>query len=304
MNDLNQQDKKDPNEDKIQDYLNINEYSENGDTNQNPNDIKIESNNKQNTEYYDEFNRPKYDDIIKFENELRLEIENSSPLISELLEIDFLTNEFKDSIFVSSIKEITTKYKKIRTVRRDGNCFYRSYLFRIFEHIVQMKDKKLTEKIIKLSEESKDIIVNNGYEWIVVEDFYNMFVSELKFISELDPVNKEEYLKLLFSDKEKCNYLIAYIRMFIAAYIRQNRILYENFILEDLDSWVRRDVEPVDVECDHLQIIAVTNCFGVGVIIENLNEKKIETMKFPEEGCDYYFTKMLFRPGHYDILYD
>jgi ubiquitin thioesterase protein OTUB1 len=64
----------------------------------------------------------------------------------------------------------------------------------------------------------------------------------------------------------------------------------------------QREVEAVDNECDHIQIIAVTNAFNIGVIIESLNNQKVETIKFPEDG-DKIFIHMLFRPGHYDILY-
>jgi ubiquitin thioesterase protein OTUB1 len=108
---------------------------------------------------------------------------------------------------------------------------------------------------------------------------------------------------MLFTDKEKCNYMIVYIRIFIAAYIKENRILYESFIFdEDLETFCLREVEAVDVECDNLQIIAVTNAFNIGVVIESLNNGKVETIKFPEDGKDI-FINLLFRPGHYDILY-
>lgn len=96
--------------------------------------------------------------------------------------------------------------------------------------------------------------------------------------------------------------MIVYIRIFIASYIKENRILYENFIDDSLDSWVAREVEAIDNECDHIQIIAVTNAFEVGVIIESLNQNGLETMKFPEDSKNI-FIYLLFRPGHYDILY-
>jgi len=57
------------------------------------------------------------------------------------------------------------------------------------------------------------------------------------------------------------------------------------------------------MECDQVQIIAVTNAFELGVTIETMTEKKLDTIRFPEE-CEYYFIHMLFRPGHYDILYE
>lgn len=257
-----------------------------------------------NSEYYNELNQPKYNEIVDYENKLRQEIEEKSPLISDILPVDTLIAEYKESIFANSIQEITKKYKSLRYARRDGNCFYRSYLFRLFEHICLTNDKATYESVLKKVENCRNMIELNGFDWIVIEDFYNAFISEFKFLVQLEQNEKIPYLNLLFSDKEKGNYMIAFVRMFISAYIKENRFLYENFILdEDLDSWCRREVEPIDVECDHLQIIAVTNCFNVGVIIENLNEKRIELMKFPEEGVPEYFIHLFFRPGHYDILY-
>jgi hypothetical protein len=57
-----------------------------------------------NQDYYDEFNRPKYDEIVNYENQIRAEIESSSPLISDKMEIVYLVAEFKDSIYESVIQ--------------------------------------------------------------------------------------------------------------------------------------------------------------------------------------------------------
>jgi hypothetical protein len=147
-----------------------------------------------NPDYYDEFGRPKYEEIIKFQNELVQEIEDSSPLVSDKMGSDYLITEFKDSQFVNSINEIAKKYKFIRTVRRDGNCFYRSFMFRLFEELSQKKQHKLYNNILKIIEDSKDLIIRNGTQWFVLEDFYNIFLSEWKFVFQLDPLNTTEYM--------------------------------------------------------------------------------------------------------------
>ena len=79
-------------------------------------------------------------------------------------------------------------------------------------------------------------------------------------------------------------------------------MLYEAFIDDNLDNWCAKEVETIDNECDHLQILAIVNAFNIGVVIESLNITRVDTMKFPEEMEDI-FIYMLFRPGHYDILY-
>lgn len=302
------------NNNKNEQFNNINNHSASYNVSEKLNNengmINCNNDNKQNTfinkDYYNEGNIPKYNEIIDYENKLRQEIEEKSPLISNVFPVEELIKEYQNSInFSKSILEIQSKYKYLRYARRDGNCFYRSFLYRLFEHIIIKNDINTYNMILKKLEKCKDLLEFNGFEWSVCEEFYNSFINEFKFFPQLEKNEKLPYLNLLFSDKVKCNYLISFVRMYISAYIKENRILYENFLFdEDLDSWCRREVEPIDVECDHLQIIAVTNCFGVGVVIQNLNEKKIDTMKFPEEGIDNYFIHMFFRPGHYDILYN
>ena len=81
------------------------------------------TNNKvKNSEYYDENGVPKYEELINYENEIRKEIELTTPLVSEKHTIDYLTNEFKNSEYEQSIKSVVSKYKFIRTTRRDGKA--------------------------------------------------------------------------------------------------------------------------------------------------------------------------------------
>ena len=124
---------------------------------------------------------PKVEDIINYENELRLEIEKNSPLVSDILNIDHLMIEFKNTIFENSILDVMKQYKSIRTIRRDGkfrnklgNCFYRSYLFRLFEEMATKKDSKIYNDILKVLENTKDFFERNFYQWLVVEDFHNV----------------------------------------------------------------------------------------------------------------------------------
>jgi hypothetical protein len=137
-----------------------------------PNEININQNI--NYEYFDEFNRPRYEDIVNFENNLREEMEKNSPLVSEKLTIDTLVAEYTDSIYQNSTLEFSKKIKHWRTVRRDGNCFYRSFLFRLFEEYILERNEKLHSKILKLIEESKRLCEDNGITWMVLEDFYNV----------------------------------------------------------------------------------------------------------------------------------
>ncbi len=245
--------------------------------------------------------------ILDYENTLRKEIELTTPLISDELPISKLTEEYKSNEeYLKSIENISKKYKTYRKVRRDGNCFYRSFIYRLFEQACIRNDKVLFEKIKQKIIESKKLTEKNGYEWTVVQDFYEIFLKEFTecFNSLSNGIIPREYLDKLFSDNEKGNYMIYFIRFCLAAYLKENKENYKSYIEIDFDEWVRKEVEAIDHVADQIQIMACVNYFDVGVKIEYLNKFKNEVVKLPENKPDNeFFIYLLFSPGHYDILY-
>ena len=245
---------------------------------------------------------------IEYENALREQIELSTPLISEQLNINILLEDYKNNFeYSNSIKEITNKYKYIRKVRRDGNCFYRSFIYRLFEYICMKNDNALYEKIKKKIMEAKDLIKNNGYDWTFIEDFYKIFYTQFYYSFNSLQTKGEtvrDYIDALFKDKEAGNYLIYFIRFCIAAYLKENSFLYEVYVDMPFQNWITNEVEAIDHEADQIQIMACVNYFDIGVKIEYLNSVKNEVMKFPEDKPEKdIFITVLFTPGHYDILY-
>ena len=245
--------------------------------------------------------------ILDYENNIRKEIEKTTPLISEELSINKLMEEYKSNEeYLKSIENISKKYKTYKKVRRDGNCFYRSFIYRLFEQTCIKNDKNLYEKIINKIKESKNLTEKNGYEWAVVQDFYEIFLKE--FIECFNCLSSgiipRDYLDKLFSDKDKGNYLIYFIRFCIAAFLKENKDNYKSYIEEDFEKWIRKEVEAIDHVADQIQIMACVNYFDVGVKIEYLNKFKDEVVKLPENKPDEeFFIYLLFSPGHYDILY-
>ena len=116
---------------------------------------------------------------VEYENALREQIQLTTPLISEILPINSLLDDYKNNNeYSNSIKEITNKYKSIRKVRRDGNCFYRSFIYRLFEYICMKNNQNLYNQIKKKITDAKDLIERNGYDWTFIKDFYNIFYTQ------------------------------------------------------------------------------------------------------------------------------
>ena len=245
---------------------------------------------------------------VEYENAIREQIQLTTPLISEILPISSLLDDYKNNNeYSNSIKEITNKYKSIRKVRRDGNCFYRSFIYRLFEYICMKNNENLYNHIKKKILDAKDLIERNGYDWTFIKDFYNIFYTQFYYSFnslEAKHTTVRDYLDALFSDKEAGNYLIYFIRYCIAAYLKENSFLYEVYVDMPFQNWITNEVEAIDHEADQIQIMACVNYFDIGVKIEYLNSVKNEVMKFPEDKPEKdIFITVLFTPGHYDILY-
>jgi len=43
-------------------------------------------------------------------------------------------------VFVQKIRSLESTYGAIRRARGDGNCFFRSFIFALFEHVLQHRD--------------------------------------------------------------------------------------------------------------------------------------------------------------------
>jgi hypothetical protein len=105
-----------------------------------------------------------------------------------------------------------------------------------------------------------------GYDEIVIEDFYDVFlenVEKLAKIPEKFEVAKKagykntykifvvEQLMKVLCNHEEAQYIIMYARFLAATYLKKNAILYEDFLGCDIATFCQREVEQVDVECDH-----------------------------------------------------
>ena len=80
-----------------------------------------------------------------------------------------------------------------------------------------------------------------------------------------------QHLLKILCNHDEANYVIMYMRFMAASYLKQNAILYEDFLGGDIAGFCLREVEQIDVECDHPQIIAITNYLNQGVEINSIS---------------------------------
>ena len=109
------------------------------------------------------------------------------------------------------------------------------------------------------------------------------------------------------NEQSLSDYIIVYLRLLTSARLLENAVFFENFIEDGLTvpEFCHREVEPMAKESDHIHVIALSEFLGVCIRVVYMDRGEGGTVNhhdFPEDGGPPHVT-LLYRPGHYDILY-
>ncbi|KAJ3129956.1 OTU domain, ubiquitin aldehyde binding [Nowakowskiella sp. JEL0407] len=244
------------------------------------------------------------EDILKYEKEIKSS-EISKPLVSEIETFEHLIQEYAsgDPIFSQKIQSLVESCIGLRTIRKDGNCFYRAFGYRFCETLQQ--NPQWRNVAIARVRATKDLLSSTGYDIEILQDFLEPFEDALKPDANVLQLFQTEYI----SDT-----IVCYLRLASAAELKKNRDLYEAFVLDSypsLDLFISSQVEPMNIEADQMHLVAVANVFGVTIKVANLDASSTNDGKMnyheispmiPLEGTESFVVPLLYRPGHYDIL--
>lgn len=126
--------------------------------------------------------------ILEQEKLIGMEVASSQPLISSLIDIRLLLNDYdsleNNNYFISGINYLSHHYSSMRKVRGDGNCFYRAILYGYLENLlvlyyaddICMKDKAIYEqqRLITQAQTIYQELINLGYPEFAIESFYDV----------------------------------------------------------------------------------------------------------------------------------
>lgn len=226
---------------------------------------------------------------------IEAEIRESQPLTSHKKDIATLRENYeKDSNFDKGVVHLAGSYKAIRTVRGDGNCYYRAFLYSLCETTAEL------DRIIKVIEDSIDQIEACGYERFTVESFWEELLDFLKSLPR-------DFHEDLNAENSVSDYASWFMRILTAVHIKSDPDRFVHFLdgdYFDVPTFCQREVEPVGKECGMVQVLALAESLGVKVEIEYLDGRDSKTTRhsFGPENAKTTLT-LLYRPGHYDILY-
>lgn len=201
---------------------------------------------------------------------------------------------------MKKIEEIKNRYKKFRRIRADGNCFFRAFGFAYFESLLNDRDE--FKRFRDIANKTKDELINLGFPKFTLEDFHETFMDEL---NKIENDNSIEGVLKTFNDSGTSDYLVVYLRLIVSGYLQKNEDFYQSFLDggRTMKDFCNQEVEPMGRESDHIHIIALSQATGICVQVDYMDrgDGNLISHVFPEDSTPSIY--LLYKPGHYDILY-
>ncbi|XP_033853639.1 ubiquitin thioesterase OTUB1-like [Acipenser ruthenus] len=241
--------------------------------------------------------------IMAQQDRIQQEIATSNPLVSERQDLSVLKREYaqEDLVYQQKIKDLHKKYSCIRKTRPDGNCFYRAFGFSHLEALLE--DSKELQRFKAVAAQSKVDLVTQGFTEFTIEDFHNTFMDLIELVEKQGSVTD---LLNGFNEQSTSDYLVVYLRLLTSGYLQREGGFFEHFIEggRSVKEFCQQEVEPMSKESDHIHIIALAQALNVSILVEYMDRGEGSSVNhhvFPEGSEPRVY--LLYRPGHYDILY-
>ncbi|XP_015602185.1 ubiquitin thioesterase otubain-like [Cephus cinctus] len=242
--------------------------------------------------------------ILQQQRRIEREISESIALVGEKESLISLELEYaKDEVYLAKTKVLGQKYSYIRRTRPDGNCFFRAFSYAYLERLIDNKEEY--EKFRELALKSKDNLVALGFPQFTVEDFHDTFMEVIDKVGGDSEASRLELHKL-FNEQGYSDYVVVYLRLITSGQLQREADFYQHFIEGDrtISEFCHQEVEPMYKESDHIHIIAMSTALGTGVRVRYMDRgagTEVTAHDFPEGALPT--VHLLYRPGHYDILY-
>ena len=143
---------------------------------------------------------------------------------------------------------------------------------------------------------------------MAIEIFYESLVEFLESIQNNTIKDVDALQKELNEENATSDYCTWYLRVLTATYLKADPNRFLPYLEEymDIAAFCQAQIEPMGKECTMVQVLALAECFGVLCTIEYLDGHEFkDALTKHTFGPEDSATKLtlLYRPGHYDILY-
>ncbi|OJJ34172.1 hypothetical protein ASPWEDRAFT_173594 [Aspergillus wentii DTO 134E9] len=199
-----------------------------------------------------------------------------------------------------------------RTMKGDGNCGWRAVAFGYFENLFNLRDTLQIHRELLRIKSMNTLLDQVGQQEHLYEIFVDATEEVFNQISEAieSGVRDDSFLVEAFNNEYNSNAIITHFRLLTSAWMRLNAHRYQAFLSMPLDQYCATRVETVRTEIDEVGLQALVDGiidqsgFAVEILYLDRSEGEAVTPHILNATRSSPSTiRLLYRPGHYDLLY-
>ncbi|KAJ5692386.1 Ovarian tumor otubain [Penicillium macrosclerotiorum] len=248
----------------------------------------------------------------KLSNEFQPEVQG--PLVSPKQSSHTIALEYAnaDPTLATKTSALALTHPMTRVMKGDGNCGWRAVAFGYFETLFALRDPLRTQRELARIKSLNSLLDQVGHQ----EHLYEIFVdaTEEVFAQTLAAIQNgdqdESFLVNAFNDEYNSDAVITHFRLLTSAWMKLNPQRYQAFLSLPLIKYCETRVETVRTEIDEVGLQAlvdgVIDAAGFGVEILYLDRSEGEAVtphQLSPNRPSGATIRLLYRPGHYDLLY-
>ena len=188
-----------------------------------------------------------------------------------------------------------------------------------------------------------DVVEKGGYERFAIETFHEEMVDLLDLVAKEKKQHQRQSDEegffsstihtLLNEENGTSDYCVWYLRVITSTYLKSDPDRFVHFIDDptcsyvDIDTYCQKEIDPMGKECTMIGVLALAEAFQVNTEIEYMDGKEltltngklikhsfggrsedasatgVRTNNDCTDDSSALCITLLYRPGHYDILY-
>lgn len=235
------------------------------------------------------------------------------PLVGEKMTMDVLVSEYAqaDPQYVVKTTGLAATHSTYRAVKGDGQCGWRATVFSYFEILLMAGDPSLVQFEKLRFESFADSMRMIGMDYDLLSD---MFEETFTLFDKIQTaVNSGVTDMQIVNDAlngSSSDSIVYHFKMITATYMRLHADQYEPFMEMSVDEYCVSRIDPTNQEIDQIGLQALTDAVisaaGINLEVLYLDRSmgdEVTPHPFSSVSNTSYIIRLLYRPGHYDIIY-
>jgi ubiquitin thioesterase protein OTUB1 len=217
-----------------------------------------------------------------------------------------------DPTLATKTNALAITHPDCRIMKGDGNCGWRAVAFGYFETLFALRDTLRIETEIRRIKSLTTLLERVGLSDSIYEIFVDATEDVLNRIHAAiqSGAQDESFLVEAFNEGYSSDAIITHFRILTSAWMKLNPHRYQAFLPMPLDQYCSSRIDPVKTEIDEVGLQALIDGviegsgFGVEILYLDRSEGEVVTPHLLSSNRPSGATiRLLYRPGHYDILY-